>query len=92
MLCSASEIDLGQDDDGILELPDDAPVGEDLGHILIYPIISLNLDLTPNRGDCFSLIGIARDLNTEPKSKLNYNFKIKNNITSKVSVRLNTSP
>ena len=90
MLCSASEIDLGQDDDGILELPDDAPVGEDLGAYLNLPDNILNLDLTPNRGDCFSLIGIARDLNTEPKSKLNYNFKIKNNITSKVKCKVKT--
>jgi len=90
MLCSASEIDLGQDDDGILELPDDAPVGEDLGAYLNLPDNILNLDLTPNRGDCFSLIGIARDLNTEPKSKLNYNFKIKNNMTSKVKCKVKT--
>ena len=90
MLCSASEIDLGQDDDGILELPTDAPVGLDLGVYLNLPDNILNLDLTPNRGDCFSLIGIARDLNTEPKSKMNYNFRIKNNITSKVKCEVKT--
>ena len=44
MLCSALEIDLGQDD-GILELPDDAPVGEDLGAYLNLPDNILNLDL-----------------------------------------------
>ena len=90
MLCSASEIDLGQEDDGILELPIDAPVGEELCTYLNLPDNILNLDLTPNRGDCFSLLGIARDLSTEPKSKLNYNFKIKNSITSKVKCDVKT--
>ena len=90
MLCSASEIDLGQEDDGILELPTDAPVGEGLRAYLNLPDNILNLDLTPNRGDCFSLMGVARDLNTEPNSKLNYNFRIQNSITSKVKCKVKT--
>ncbi|WP_375462738.1 phenylalanine--tRNA ligase subunit beta [uncultured Methylobacterium sp.] len=62
MLCSAAELGLGEDHDGILDLPADAPVG---GAYASYaglddPVIEINL--TPNRPDCASVHGIARDL------------------------------
>ena len=62
MLCSAVEIGLGDESDGIMELPGDAPVGSPLIDFLDLPDAVLDLDLTPNRGDCFSVLGIARDL------------------------------
>ena len=62
MLCSATELHLGEDSDGILSLPDDAPVGEPLADYLGMPDTAIDLDLTPNRGDCFSVLGIARDV------------------------------
>ena len=62
MLCSASELGLGDDSDGIIRLPDDAKVGTALTDLLVLPDGVIDLDLTPNRGDCFSVLGIARDL------------------------------
>ncbi len=62
MLCSAVELGLGEDSDGIIRLPDDAPVGESLASYLQLPDAVLDLNLTPNRGDCFSVLGIAREV------------------------------
>jgi phenylalanyl-tRNA synthetase beta chain len=62
MLCSAIEIGLGDESDGIVELPADAPTGGALQDYLGLPDCTFDLDLTPNRGDCFSVLGIARDV------------------------------
>ncbi len=62
MLCSATELGLGDESDGIIELPEDAPVGSSLVDFLALPDAVIDLDLTPNRGDCFSVLGIARDV------------------------------
>jgi len=62
MLCSAVELGLGDESDGIIALPDDAVVGSALTHYLGLPDAVIDLDLTPNRGDCFSVLGIARDV------------------------------
>jgi len=62
MLCSAVEIGLGDESDGIIELPDDAPVGDALADYLKLPDAVIDFDLTPNRGDCFSVLGIAREV------------------------------
>ena len=62
MLCSAAELELSNDHDGIIELPEDAPVGVQYTEWakLGDPMIEINL--TPNRADCTSMHGIARDL------------------------------
>ena len=62
MLCSAVELGLGEESDGILALGDDAPVGMALTEYLGLPDTVFDLDLTPNRGDCFSVLGVARDV------------------------------
>ena len=62
MLCGASEIDLVDDIDGLLELPDDAPVGMDIREYLGLDNQILDISITPNRGDCFSVRGIAREI------------------------------
>jgi phenylalanyl-tRNA synthetase beta chain len=62
MLCSAVEIGLGDEADGIMDLPLDAEVGQPLIKLLELPDAAIDLDLTPNRGDCFSVLGIARDV------------------------------
>ncbi len=62
MLCSAVEIGLGDESDGIMDLPADAEVGKPLVEFLALPDAVIDLDLTPNRGDCFSVLGIARDV------------------------------
>src|ERR1700677_1446012 len=62
MLLSAREMGLGEDHSGIIELPSDAPVGVPYVTYsgLDDPIIEIGV--TPNRGDCFSVRGVARDL------------------------------
>ena len=62
MLCSAIELGLGDESDGIIALPADAPVGMSLREYLSLPDAVIDLDLTPNRGDCFSILGIAREI------------------------------
>ena len=62
MLCSGSELEISDDHDGIIDLPEDAPVGQPYAAYagLDDPVIEINL--TPNRPDCTSIHGIARDL------------------------------
>ena len=62
MLCAADELGLGDDHDGILELPADAPVGAKLLDVLPVGTVTVEINLTPNRGDCAGVRGIARDL------------------------------
>jgi phenylalanyl-tRNA synthetase beta chain len=70
MMCSAAELKLSDDSEGIIELPDDAPVGESYVAFsgLGDPVIEINL--TPNRGDCAGVRGIARDLAAAGMGKL----------------------
>ncbi len=61
MMCSVRELELGEDHDGIIELPDDAPVGADFASYHgADPVIEVAV--TPNRPDCMGVYGIARDL------------------------------
>ena len=62
MLCSARELGLSQDHEGLLVLDEDAPVGRDVRQVLDLDDVYLTLKLTPNRGDCLSMHGVARDL------------------------------
>ncbi|MBA1187680.1 phenylalanine--tRNA ligase subunit beta [Pseudomonas entomophila] len=62
MLCSAAELQISEENDGLLELAADAPVGEDLRAYLNLDDASIEVDLTPNRGDCQSLAGLAREV------------------------------
>ena len=62
MLCSQAELQVGEGNDGLMELPADAPVGEDIRAYLQLEDASIEVDLTPNRGDCLSLAGLAREV------------------------------
>lgn len=62
MLCSARELGLSQDHAGLLELEADAPVGEDLRTYLDLDDTVFTLKLTPNRADCLSIRGVAREV------------------------------
>jgi phenylalanyl-tRNA synthetase beta chain len=62
MLCSAKELGLDADASGLLELQADAPLGTPLADYLGLPDASIELKLTPNRADCFSVRGIAFDV------------------------------
>ena len=62
MMCSGAELKLDTDAAGIMELPEDAPVGAKFIDVIdaVDPVIEINL--TPNRADCAGVRGIARDL------------------------------
>ena len=62
MLCSERELGLGDDDSGILTLDGDAPPGADLRQLLGLDDSVLEIDVMPNRPDCLSVVGIAREL------------------------------
>ncbi|KTC22662.1 MULTISPECIES: phenylalanine--tRNA ligase subunit beta [Pseudomonas] len=62
MLCSAAELQISEENDGLLELAADAPVGQDIRVYLDLDDASIEVDLTPNRGDCLSLAGLAREV------------------------------
>lgn len=62
MLCSAPELGLGQDAGGLMELPDTLAPGRPLAAALGLPDHVIEVDLTPNRADCLSIRGVAREL------------------------------
>lgn len=62
MICSAAELGLAESSDGIWVLPTDAPVGMPLRDWLALDDQSIEIDLTPDRGDCLSIAGIAREI------------------------------
>jgi len=62
MLCSAKELGVDADASGLFELPADAPAGAPLAGYLGLPDASIEIKLTPNRADCFSVRGIAFDV------------------------------
>jgi phenylalanyl-tRNA synthetase beta chain len=62
MLCSARELGLSDEHQGLLALPADAPVGSDLRDYLGLNDVSIDIDLTPNRGDCLGMEGVAREV------------------------------
>jgi len=62
MLCSAKELGIDADASGLLELPSDASVGTPLANYLHLPDAAIEIKLTPNRPDCLSVQGVARDV------------------------------
>jgi len=62
MMCSARELQLGEDHDGIIELPTDAPVGTSFADYAGLDDAVFDVAITPNRQDCMGVRGIARDL------------------------------
>ncbi|MBS0358423.1 MAG: phenylalanine--tRNA ligase subunit beta [Proteobacteria bacterium] len=62
MLCSTSELGLTETSEGIMSLPSDAPLGKDLHEYFDLPDQILELEITPNRGDCLSITGTAREV------------------------------
>ncbi|WP_221077163.1 phenylalanine--tRNA ligase subunit beta [Agarivorans aestuarii] len=62
MLCAYSELGISDESDGIMELPSDAPIGTDLRDYLKLDDVIIEVDLTPNRADCLSLRGLAREV------------------------------
>tara|TARA_E500000331_G_scaffold344069_1_gene379733 strand:+ start:8232 stop:10604 length:2373 start_codon:yes stop_codon:yes gene_type:complete len=62
MICSAEELCLEDKSSGILELPDDAPIGQLFSVYLKSDDYVIDIDLTPNRADCFSIYGVSREI------------------------------
>ncbi|MBI5785557.1 MAG: phenylalanine--tRNA ligase subunit beta [Rhodocyclales bacterium] len=62
MMCSARELGMSEDHGGLLALPEDAPIGTDIRKYLNLDDTLITLKLTPNRADCLSLTGIAREV------------------------------
>lgn len=70
MLCSVQELGMAESAEGLLELPTDAPIGDDIREYLSLNDVIIEVDLTPNRGDCLSVNGLARDVGVLTKSPL----------------------
>ncbi len=68
MICSESELGMSDSSGGIAELDDDAPIGMNIREYLNLDDKVIELDITPNRGDCFSILGVAREVSA------NYNM------------------
>ncbi|UTY59159.1 phenylalanine--tRNA ligase subunit beta [Massilia sp. erpn] len=62
MLCSARELKLSEDHGGLLELPDDAPVGQNFRDYFALNDLKFTIKLTPNKADCLSVLGVAREV------------------------------
>nr|MCS5585935.1 phenylalanine--tRNA ligase subunit beta [Gammaproteobacteria bacterium] len=71
MICSESELGMADSSDGISELENDAPIGQNIREYLDLDDNIIELDITPNRGDCFSVLGVAREVSA------NYNMAFK---------------
>ena len=75
MLCSEKDLDISEDHSGIMELPVSANAGESLSEALSLRDTLIEVDLTPNRPDCTSVIGIAREIAGFTNQKLNQPVK-----------------
>jgi len=73
-LCSAQELGLSEESDGLMELPDDLVLGEELKDVLSLDDQIIELSLTPNRGDCLSISGVAREISVINNSE--FKFKV----------------
>ncbi len=71
MLCSAEELGLEESSSGLLALPGDATVGQDIREYLGLDDLSIELDLTPNRGDCLGMMGLAREVGVLTRTDVN---------------------
>ena len=71
MLCSEKEMGLADQADGLMELPEDAPIGTDMREYMQLNDTVIEVDLTPNRSDCLSVEGVAREVATLYQCKMN---------------------
>src|SRR5690554_3381760 len=71
MLCAETELQIGEDSSGLMELAADAPVGADLREYLNLDDQVIEVDLTPNRADCLGMAGLAREVAVLNKLSVN---------------------
>ncbi|WP_027865358.1 phenylalanine--tRNA ligase subunit beta [Massilia alkalitolerans] len=62
MMCSAKELKISEESSGLMELPPDAPVGADIRDYLGLDDLKFTIKLTPNKADCLSVLGVAREV------------------------------
>jgi phenylalanyl-tRNA synthetase beta chain len=62
MMCSAKELKMSEESNGLMELPADAPVGQDIRDYLALNDLKFTIKLTPNKADCLSVLGVAREV------------------------------
>ena len=82
MVCSERELNLSDEHEGIMVLPENLNIGDDFSSAYGYKFISVDIDITPNRPDAFSYLGVARDLacyKNIPLKKIKVNKKKSNN-------------
>lgn len=92
MLCAASELGLAEEKDGLMVLPTGLTVGADIRQVLDLDDEIIEIGLTPNRGDCMSVLGVARELAVGFEKTLNTDSlktKIKDSEVSSPEVNLN---
>lgn len=70
MLCSYKELGMAEESDGIIELPEDAPIGVDVHDYMKLDDVVVDIDLTTNRADCLGIMGIAREVAVLSGTKL----------------------
>jgi phenylalanyl-tRNA synthetase beta chain len=70
MMCSAKELKLSEESSGLLELPEDAPVGLSIRDYLLLDDLKFTIKLTPNKADCLSVLGVAREVSALTGSPL----------------------
>ncbi|MCX8650745.1 phenylalanine--tRNA ligase subunit beta [Gilliamella sp. B2776] len=90
MLCSYSELGIADDHNGIIELPNNAPLGEDIREYLNLNDVMIDISVTPNRADCFGIVGVARDIsavNNIPMKELKVE-KVPASISDTVSIQI----
>lgn len=90
MLCSAKELGLAEESDGLYELPADAHIGENVWDYLNLTDHVIDVSITPNRGDCLSVLGLAHEVSALTESPLQTpSFApVKAKITDTLSVKV----
>ena len=62
MMCSAKELKISEESNGLMELPEDAPIGQNIRDYLGLNDLKFTIKLTPNKADCLSVLGVAREV------------------------------
>ena len=83
MLCSIKELGLGEEHEGIMEISNDVEIGTNIADILNIKDQIIDISITPNKGDCLSVYGIARDLACAGMGKLKHYKEYNVNVDEK---------
>jgi len=92
MICSESELGMADSSDGIAELDIDAPIGVDIREYLNLDDNIIELDITPNRGDCFSILGVAREAACNYSMDISIpSFEVEESIENSIATKVDNS-